>query len=227
MEEQQMTAVAQPAASSWSIGEAFSAGGPVMWIILMILILTVMVIVGRWRALSRLVVDKEDFIEKLFGMVVSGQLRQAIAFCDGYLAPLAATMKAGLVQVLNKRPDEEVQVAMDAVVLRETPKLEGWTAFLAVFGNIATLAGLLGTITGMIRSFRSIAEKSAAEKATELSKGIAEALNCTAFGLFVALIAILAFGYFQLRISRATNDMIEGSMSLMNLVASNRDKLKD
>lgn len=226
MDEQKLAPAAEQV-TAWTIGGAFDEGGIVMWVILGIMILTGMIIVNRWRELRSLVIDKEDFVEKLFGMVVAGQLRQAIAYCDGYVAPLAMTLKAGLVQVLNKRPDEEVQVAMDAVVLRETPKIEGWTAFLAVFGNLATLAGLLGTITGMIRSFRSIAEKSSAEKATELSKGISEALNCTAFGLFVAIIAILAFGYYQMKVSRAVNDMVEGSMSLMNVVASNREKLKD
>ncbi|MDZ4662525.1 MAG: MotA/TolQ/ExbB proton channel family protein [Pseudomonadota bacterium] len=227
MDEQQVVTPEVQQVASWTVAGAFDEGGPVMWVILGILILTIMIIVNRWRTLGQLVIDKEDFIEKLFGMVVAGQLRQAIAYCDGYMAPLALTLKAGLVQVLNKRPDEEVQVAMDAVVLRETPKIEGWTAFLAVFGNLATLAGLLGTITGMIRSFRSIAEKSSAEKATELSRGISEALNCTAFGLFVAIIAILAYGFYQRKVGLAVNDMVEGSMSLMNVVASNREKLKD
>ncbi|MFT2633492.1 MotA/TolQ/ExbB proton channel family protein, partial [Escherichia coli] len=69
------------------------------------------------------------------------------------------------IQTMNQRPDEEVQVAMDASVLRETPRIEGWTAFLAVFGNLSTLAGLVGTILGMIKSFQGVAKAGAAEKA--------------------------------------------------------------
>ena len=79
-------------------------------------------------------------------------------------------MKAGLVQVMNKRPDEEVQVAMDAAVLRETPRLEGWASFLAVFGNVSVLIGLLGTIIGLIKSFGGVSEVDAATKAAVLSK---------------------------------------------------------
>jgi biopolymer transport protein ExbB/TolQ len=140
---------------------------------------------------------------------------------------LTNTLKAGLVQVLNKRGDEEVQVAMDAAVIRETPRLEGWTSFLAVFGNVAVLIGLFGTIIGLIISFGGVAEADAAQKAAKLSQGISEALNCTAFGLLVAIIAIVSYGFFQIRIGRAINDMVESSMTLMNLVVSNRDKMKD
>lgn len=127
---------------------------------------------------------------------------------------------------MNKRPDEEVQVAMDAAVLRETPRLEGWTSFLAVFGNVSVLIGLFGTIVGLIRSFSGVAEADAATKAARLSLGISEALNCTAFGLLVAILAIVTFGFYQIKIGRAINDMLESSMNLMNLVVSNRDKIK-
>ena len=67
----------------------------------------------------------------------------------------------------------------------------------------------------------------AATKAARLSQGISEALNNTAFGLIVAIIAVVAYGFFQIRISRAIVDMQESSMTLMNLVCSNREKMKD
>jgi biopolymer transport protein ExbB/TolQ len=137
------------------------------------------------------------------------------------------TIKAGIVAVLNKRPDEEVQVAMDAAVLRETPKLEGWTPFLAVFGNVSVLAGLLGTIAGMIRSFGAVATADNATKAQELSNGISHALNCTAFGLIVSIICIVAYAYYQMQIQRAENELMESSMQMLNLVAANREKIRD
>lgn len=206
---------------------AFHEGGFVMLIIAFFGVLTVLLVVERFIAISRLALNKKDFNDMVAGFIVRGDIRQAIAYCDSRPACLSNTIKAGLVQVMNKRPDEEVQVAMDASVLRETPRLEGWSSFLAVFGNIAVLAGLLGTIIGMIGSFRAVAVADPATKSEELSKGISHALNCTAFGLLVAIIAIVAFGYLQLRIQRAENDMIEGSMSVMNLLTANRDKLKD
>ncbi len=208
------------------VAKAFCEGGVVMYIIATVGLLTVFLIIDRLMALRSLTVDKTSLNENLFSMILRGDIKQAIAFCDGKPTPLTNTLKAGLVQVLNKRPDEEVQVAMDASVLRETPRIEGWTSFLAVFGNVAVLIGLFGTIIGLITSFSGVAQADQATKSIMLSRGISEALNCTAFGLLVAIIAIISFGFFQIRIGRAINDMLESSMNLMNLVVANRDKIK-
>lgn len=206
---------------------AFSEGGFVMYVILVIAVLTLILVIERFIALKSLRVDKKEFSDQIFKMVIAGDMRQAISFCDSRSTPLSNTVKSGLVQVMNKRPDEEVQVAMDAAVLREMPKLEGMTSFLAVLGNIAVLAGLLGTIIGMIGSFRAVALADPATKALLLSEGISHALNCTGFGLTVAIAAILFYGLFQHMIQKSENELLETSMSLMNLVASNRDKLRE
>lgn len=209
------------------IQKAFAEGGPVMYVIALIGLFSIILIVERWLALSSSRINRREFNENIFGMILKGDLKQALAFCDARPAPLTNTIKAGLVAVLNKRPDEEVQVAMDASVLRETPKLEGWTPFLAVFGNISVLAGLLGTIAGMIHSFGAVATADNATKAQELSNGISHALNCTAFGLIVSMICIIAYAYFQMQIQRAENELMESSMQMLNLVAANREKIRD
>ncbi len=209
------------------VSRAFCQGGSVMYVIAIVGLLTVFLVVERMMTLQRLTVDKSKINENLFSMILRGDVKQAISYCDSRPTPLTNTLKSGLVQVMNRRPDEEVQVAMDAAVLRETPRLEGWVSFLAVFGNIGVLIGLMGTIIGLITSFGGVAEADAATKAAQLSKGISEALNNTAFGLIVAIIAVVAYGFFQIRIGRAINDMQESSMTLMNLVVSNREKIKD
>ena len=206
---------------------AFEAGGTAMLFIAFVGLATVFLVVQRYMKLRAMSIDKQDFTEQLYGMVLRGDIRQALTYCDSKPTPLTSTLKAGLVQVMNHRPDEEVQVAMDASVLRETPKIEGWTSFLAVFGNLATLLGLAGTIVGMIKSFQAVSKVGAAEKAQMLSAGISEALHCTAFGLIVAVIAIVAYGYFQIKIGHMLNEMQESSMTLMNLVVANRDKIKE
>jgi biopolymer transport protein ExbB/TolQ len=206
---------------------AFSEGGFVMYVILVIGAVALALIISRFMALKSLRIDKKEFSDQVFRMILGGDLRQAISYCDSKQAPLSNTVKSGLVQVMNKRPDEEVQVAMDAAVLREMPKLEGLTSFLAVLGNISVLAGLLGTILGMIGSFRAVSTADPATKATLLSEGISHALNCTGFGLIVAIASILFYGLFQHMIQKSENEMLETSMTLMNLVASNRDKLRD
>ena len=204
----------------------FCEGGTVMYLIAGVGFLTLFLIVERAMTLKKMSVHKDSLSENLFGMILRGDIQQAISYCDSIPSPITNTLKAGLVQVLNKRPDEEVQVAMDASVLRETPKMEGWTSFLAVFGNVSVLVGLLGTIIGLIRAFSGVSEADAATKAAMLSAGISEALNCTAFGLLVAIIAIIGYAVFQTLIGRAITEMTESSMNLMNVVVSNRDKIE-
>ncbi len=221
------TAIEAAAASSNFFVEALQSKEPAIYAIFLIGILTIGLILERFMALSRYSIEKTEFNDHIFGAVLRGDIRGAITFCDSKPAPLTNTVKEGLIQVLNHRPDEEVQVAMDASVLRETPKVEGWVSFLAVFGNLSTLAGLVGTIMGMITSFHGVSKMDGAQKATELSKGISQALHSTALGLIVALVAILAYGYFQVRIGRLINDMVESSMRLMNVVVANREKMKE
>ena len=207
------------------IAKAFCEGGVVMYIIAFVGLLVVFLCIERMIALKRLIVDQRKLEQSVFALISSGNLKGAINVCSGQSAALPNVMKAGLVQVFNGRDDEEVQVAMDAEVLRQTPRLEGWSNFLAVLGNMAVLVGLLGTVSGLIRSFGGIANVDSATKSILLSKGIAEALNCTSFGLLVAIIAIFIYGIFQTVIGRAINSLLESSMTMMNLVVSNRNKL--
>lgn len=213
--------------SATGLYKPFCEGGTVMYFIAGVGFLVLMLIIERAFRLKKMSVDKDALSENLFGMILRGDIQQAIAYCDSSPSPITNTLKAGLVQVLNQRPDEEIQVAMDASVLRETPKIEGWTSFLAVFGNVSVLVGLLGTIIGLIKSFGGVGEADAAQKATILSEGISEALNCTAFGLLVAIIAILGYAVFQILIGRAITEMTESSMNLMNVVVSNREKITE
>ena len=208
------------------LAKPFCEGGLVMYFIAMIGFAALMLIIERTLRLKKMSINKDALSENLFGMVLRGDIQQAIAYCDSQATPLTNTLKAGLVQVLNRRPDEEIQVAMDASVLRETPKIEGWTSFLAVFGNLSVLVGLLGTIIGLIRSFSGVSQADAATKAALLSQGISEALNCTAFGLLVAIISIFGYAIFQTLIGKALMELSESTMNLMNVVVSNREKIE-
>lgn len=227
MDQAALAQTAQTVEKSFSIARAFEEGGILMWVIAFFGVLTVFIVIERFMKIRSMSVDKKEFTDQIYRLVVAGDIRQAISLCDSRPAPLTNTVKSGLIQAMNKRPDEEVQVAMDAAVLREMPKLEGYTSFLAVFGNVTVLSGLLGTIAGMIISFGAVSQAANDKKAQLLSEGISHALNCTAFGLIVALIAIVAYGWFQHQIQKVENEILETSMSLLNLVVANRDKIRD
>ena len=94
-----------------------------------------------------------------------------------------------------------------------------------MISNGATLAGLLGTILGMIKVFAAVAQVSAADKSTMLSAGISEAMNCTAYGLIAAIPPLVLYAILQAR-SQELNDDINASVATtINMVLRNKDKL--
>ena len=119
-----------------------------------------------------------------------------------------------------------VQAAMDEAMLRESPKIEKRTGYLAMLSNAAMLFGLLGTISGLINCFAAVANVNPADKATILSLGISEAMNCTGFGLIVAIPSLLAFAALQGRTQHMMDDINESTVGLLNLIVANKDKMK-
>jgi len=205
------------------IGTAFDKGGVNMYVILITFICLLGLLVERIIVLYfQSNVDKDGFTKVLTRNILSGDLRNALKLCSISKFPLAKILQAGLMKA--KDSDVEVQAAMDEAALREMPRIEKRIGYLAMLGNVAVLMGLLGTILGLIRSFGAVANASAAEKATELAKGISEAMYNTAFGLTVAIIAIVSFAFLQSKAQHLSDDINETTVSLLNLITSNRDK---
>jgi biopolymer transport protein ExbB/TolQ len=111
---------------------------------------------------------------------------------------------------------------MDEEALRELPKVEKRTGYLAMLGNLATLAGLLGTITGLIKSFGAVAGVDPSMKATMLSKGISEAMNCTAFGLGTGIFGLAAFAVLNGKTQAILDGVNQGTVEALNLVVAGR-----
>ena len=204
------------------IVKAFHGGGIWMYPILFCGIATVTIALERAYVLYMQVrEDKDALLRGLQKHVFHGDVHGAIRFIDAQRpGPLARVLKAGLLKV--HRNDQEVQASLDEASLRETPHLEKRIAFLAVLSNAATLFGLLGTIIGMIHCFEAVAHVDPAQKATILAGGISEAMNCTAFGLIVAIPALLIYGILQGRVQHITDGINEGVVTTMNLVLGNR-----
>ena len=89
--------------------QAFIDGGvPTMTAIAVVGVLTVMLIIERFLTLSKCGVDKRSVTDGVFNSILRGDISTAISFCDAKVTPLTDTLKAGTVQVMNKREDEEV-----------------------------------------------------------------------------------------------------------------------
>ncbi len=111
---------------------------------------------------------------------------------------------------------DEVQGKMDEILMHENAVIDRRTGFLTMIGNVSTLMGLLGTISGMISSFASVAYAAPAEKAALLAAGISEAMNCTAYGLIVAIPALMCYAILQNRANQINEDLNQAALKVFN-----------
>jgi len=206
----------------------WSGGGIWMYPIATAGLFAVTIVIERIISLYfRANINKESFVAQITTLIVAGNLDKTIKFVTGQpTTPLTNVVKAGLMRV--NKTDAEVQSALDEATLRELPKLERRTGYLAMIGNVATLLGLLGTIGGLIKCFASVSKPGVdpALKSQILADGIAEAMNCTAFGLMVAIPTLVAFSTLQGKTQHLIDDINETAVSVLNLIVANRDKLK-
>ncbi len=205
-----------------TIAEMFHEGGWGMWPILGCLIVTIAIIVERSIYLVQSSVDKDKLLALLKSQVMSGNVQGAIKVCSGNPTPMTRIVQAGLMKY--NKTDHEVQSAMDEAALRELPRINTRTPYLAMLSNFAVMAGLLGTIAGMIKAFSSAADDGE-NKAAVLASGISEALNCTAFGIFASLIGLLGYSLLQGKTTKVIDDINEVTVQVVNLVTGNRGQM--
>jgi biopolymer transport protein ExbB len=206
-----------------TLAHHFEEGGWAMYLILFWLVMAVGVIVERTVYLYKASISKDVFLATMQKCILAGDIGRAIKLCSAANAPLARIVKAGLMKV--NRPDAEVQAAMDEAALRELPKIEARTPFLALFANLAMLCGLFGTVLGLIMAFGAVAGADASSKATMLAQGISEAMNCTAFGLLAAIVALVGFAALNGKTQSLIDDINWATVQVMNLVVNNRSKI--
>jgi biopolymer transport protein ExbB len=202
------------------IMEHFQEGGWGMWPILLLAVITIYLSLDRFMYLSKSKVDVDKLMSLLKSQIVSGNIQGAVSTCQSSPAPVTRIIAAGLRKAGGTEHD--VQQAMDEEALRELPKLEKRTGYLAMLGNLATLAGLLGTITGLIKSFAGVAGVDPSMKATMLSKGISEAMNCTAFGLGTGILGLATYAWLNGQTQAVLDGVNQGTVETLNLVVAGR-----
>ena len=206
----------------------WTGGGFWMYPIAIALVFAIAITIDRMIALFfKYKTDKDAFVSGMTQYVLAGDLAGAVKFVSSQPpTPLTNIVKAGLLNV--HASDEVVQSAIDEASLREMPKIEKRTGYLAMIGNIGMLMGLLGTIAGLITCFAAVSKPGVdpALKSLILADGIAEAMNCTAFGLITAIPALVAFAILNGRTQHMVDEINETSVTVLNLIVNNRDKLK-
>ena len=204
------------------IMEAFKEGGWGMYPILILCIITIYITIERAMYLAKSKINVEQLMSMIKSQIVAGNLRGAISTVDAQPVAVTKIIGAGLRRAEQGGAEHEIQQAMDEEALRELPKIEKRTGYLAMLGNLATLAGLLGTITGLIKSFASVAGVDPSMKATMLSKGISEAMNCTAFGLGTGILGLAAYAVLNGKTQHLLDGINQATVESLNLVVTGR-----
>ena len=204
------------------IADAFHEGGWPMWPILLLLVVSWGICIERCVYLAKAGIDKEKLLALLKSQIMAGNIQGAIKVCSGNSTPLTRIVQAGLMRA--NRSDDEIAGAMEEAGLKELPQLEKRTGYLAMLGNLATLAGLLGTITGLIKSFAGVAGVDPSQKATLLSKGISEAMNCTAFGLGTGILGLATFAWLNGITQHVLDGINQGTVETLNLVVAGQQQ---
>ena len=207
-----------------SLVSAYQKGGLFMHFIALSFAFSIAFAVERFvRLYSTYYVDGTSFMFEVQKYVLANDLDGAVRICNGANnSALAKVIKAGLQRA--SRDESQIQNAIDAASLEVVPKLEKRLGYLALIANIATLLGLLGTITGLIHSFAAIAVAEASKRQEILSNSIAEAMNCTAFGLIVAIFTLVVHGILTARASKIIEDIDEFGVKLLDLLSARKYK---
>lgn len=184
----------------------FQAGGAFMYPIALVAVCAIAITIERWLFLRRVQNENSALWAQVAPLIAQGDLDGAARATEGSETAIARIISNGIAQARVEVKRSEIEVATEEGLMEVLPAIEKRTHYLGTFSNMSTLLGLLGTVIGLIGSFAALGSADPAEKADLLSKGISEAMNCTAFGLMVAIPSLLLHSYLQSR----TTELIDG-----------------
>jgi len=199
-----------------TIWEILQIGGFTMYILLFCSFLSVTVFLDRmiyYRKRSK--TKRAEFMTRIARALKGGDIEKVMEICRETLAPFSNVVYSGL--ELYGHQEKEISNAMEREITIETTKLERYTGIVGTIGNTAVYIGLFGTVLGIIRAFHDISGAGTGGMSIVIG-GIAEALVCTATGLFVAIPAVIAFNYFAKKVENFMNDMELCASELIDLI---------
>ncbi len=208
-----------PAKTGWTnfLLDNFRKGGPIMWPILIVSIIGFAVVLERvfWW-LGRWMRRDPKRIEKVFTAIETGDVAEASRLSRGSRDPVLRMMWNGL-----NHQHASLQGALQVAAGIEIKRAGRFLVVMDTLVTLAPLLGLLGTITGLIRSFSFLGNEELA--VTAVTGGIAEALIATACGLGIAIFALIPFNFFTSRVSNLEFELQTAATNLeVMLEAQNR-----
>jgi biopolymer transport protein ExbB len=194
----------------------FADGGFFMYPILLILALGAAISVERYVTLTLMINKNRDGWRKLEPLISRGEFAAAREVASKDTSTIAQILSMGLARQGAVRRRDDIELAMEQALIEIMPELDKRTAYLATFSNMATLAGLLGTIIGLIEAFTAVSNADLADKAELLSASISIGMNCTAFGLMVAIPLVLVHSVLQSKTATIVTGIEMASVKFLN-----------
>ncbi len=213
------------------MGQVYT-GGIIVPILITLSIMVITFVIERSLSLRKAAGrgSLATFLKNVQKNLAGGDISAAIAACDHQRGSLATIIKAGLERYQNLQRENknleaekqmaEVQRAIEEATALEMPILEKNLIAMSTIASIATMFGLLGTVIGMIRAFRALAQQGGSPDAIQLSIGISEALINTALGLFAAIVGIVAYNFFVNKVDNFTYMIDEASYDVVQTLTT-------
>jgi biopolymer transport protein ExbB len=196
----------------------FARGGVFMYPILLVGALATAIAVERYVTLTRLVIKNRNAWNGVEPALTEGDFDKAREITSKDDTAISRLLGMGLARQGAVRRVDDVEKAMRASMMEMIPRFEKRTHYLGTFANLATLLGLLGTVSGLIHAFTSVATANPAEKANLLAASISEAMNCTAFGLMVAVPVLFIHAFLQTKTVDLISSLETAAMKFLTIV---------
>ncbi len=199
-------------------------GGPIVWPLALIAALALATALWKARHLHHVHANTDRIMTAVKREAAGGNWSACESVVDPAVcrrSPVARVVRAGL--GVRTEPREIQESVLQEAILHEMPLLQRGLAMLAVFGAVAPLLGLLGTVTGMIETFRIITLHGTGDPKL-MSGGISEALITTEVGLAVAIPVMLVHTWLKRRADHVVGDMEEQAMHLVNAIDREREE---
>lgn len=192
-------------------------GWPVLSVLVVMSILSCTIILDRYFAFAKAKLDADAFVASILTIINEQGLSEAVAQCQRYcVKPVAQVVS----RILQQSGDRDAKERAGQHALQSRIRDLEWS--LPVLGSIASTApfvGLFGTVLGIIKAFQHIAVNQGGGPEV-VSAGIAEALITTAFGLFVAIPAVIGYNHFIHRLKNVSEEIDLAVYAVIEKVSS-------
>ena len=200
-------------------------GGPIVPVLMGLLLMVIVFSFERFMVISKAAGkgNLDQFMKNVQGNVTTGDISGAIDACDKQQGSVANAIKSALVKYQDVKKEgldseaasETIHKEIEEVTALEMPMLEMHMTILSTLVSLGTLAGLLGTVTGMIKAFGALASSGTPDQAM-LANGISEALINTATGISTSALAIVMYNFFTSKIDTLTYSIDEAGNTIVN-----------